>query len=284
MTVLVAYMPVIHDGYRRLLDEHGRGRRLLIVGPDLHDDYRPLAKDIRRIDARLVAASIAAWNICSSVEVLDVAGAQALADTGEEIILPAEDISYRLVEHWWSRSPITYLPTALRWDKSRTATAVPLDDVAQVVEMQVIGEILQTGMVEAERSVDWWRRVGAAIRLYDGKVIAAHNEHRPSEQAPYVVGDPRTNFNQGVHIELSTAEHAEAASIAECARRGYATDGAIMYVSDFPCPACAKLIASCGVKRLYYTNGYAMLDGRDVLEHAGVDIIRVRAEQGGTHA
>ena len=48
-----------------------------------------------------------------------------------------------------------------------------------------------------------------------------------------------------------------------------------MYMTDFPCPPCAKLIAGAGVAKLYFREGYAVLDGRDVLEAAGVEIVQV---------
>ena len=90
-------------------------------------------------------------------------------------------------------------------------------------------------------------------------------------------GDPRANFYKGVGLELSTATHAEARLIAQAACDGDATRGAVLYVTDFPCPPCAKLIAAAGIERLYYREGYAVLDGQDVLEGAGVEIVRVAA-------
>ena len=49
--------------------------------------------------------------------------------------------------------------------------------------------------------------------------------------------------------------------------------------SDFvpppACPPCAKLIAGAGVAKLYFREGYAVLDGEDVLEAAGVEVVRV---------
>jgi len=78
-----------------------------------------------------------------------------------------------------------------------------------------------------------------------------------------------------VHLELSTTTHAEAQLIADAARRGVATEGAVMYVTDFPCPPCAKLVAAAGVSRLYFRTGYAVLDGNDILVAGGVEIVRV---------
>jgi dCMP deaminase len=48
-----------------------------------------------------------------------------------------------------------------------------------------------------------------------------------------------------------------------------------MFVTDFPCPPCAKLIAGAGIAKLYFVEGYAVLDGQDVLEAAGVEIVQV---------
>ena len=50
-----------------------------------------------------------------------------------------------------------------------------------------------------------------------------------------------------------------------------------MYVTDFPCPPCAKLIAAAGIARLYFREGYAVLDGSDVLEGAGIEVVQAAA-------
>ena len=47
-----------------------------------------------------------------------------------------------------------------------------------------------------------------------------------------------------------------------------------MYVTDFPCPPCARLIAAAGISRLYFRDGYAVLDGEEILRAAGVDILQ----------
>jgi dCMP deaminase len=78
-----------------------------------------------------------------------------------------------------------------------------------------------------------------------------------------------------VHLELSTATHAEARLIAQAAREGTSTKSAVMYVTDFPCPPCAKLIAAAGIAKLYFRTGYAVLDGEDVLAAAGVEVVQV---------
>ncbi|HEX8103988.1 MAG TPA: deaminase [Solirubrobacteraceae bacterium] len=271
----VAYVPVLHEGYRRFLERHAAGRPLFLIGPELYEDYRPLAKDIRALDAELVRAAVAAWGICSEVAVLDEAAARALAAAAPSLVLPAEDVSYRVVERYFERCPVAYDTVFLRWDKTRTAQ-LGEPGAARIADADAaLADLRGAAEAEALRSADWWRQVGAAMRLGDGTLLAAPNEHLPHPQSPYAVGDPRASFYKGVHLELSTAMHAEAALIAAAARRGAATDGAVVYVTDFPCPPCAKLLAGAGIARLYFRTGYAVLDGQDVLERASVEIVQV---------
>jgi dCMP deaminase len=275
--VVIAYIPVLHEGYRRFLEEHARGRALYLIGPEIYADYRPLAKDIRCLDADLAAAAIGAWGICAEVGVLDVSSAARLAAAETSITLPAEDVSYQVVESFFPRCPVRYDTTFLRWDKSKTVQLLRPRPLREVGGEDVLGELVDAAELEAARSIDWWRRVGAAIRFASGETATAMNEHLPHPLSAYAVGDPRSNFYKGVHLELSTTAHAEARLIALAARNGTPTNGAILYVTDFPCPPCAKLIAGAGIARLYYREGYAVLDGTDVLNAAGVEIVLVHA-------
>jgi len=288
----VAYVPVLHEGYRRFIERHASERELYLIGPDLYADYRPLAKDIRALPAELATSAIAAWDICSRVSVLDQAGARELgahlqADAesrarAARIAMPAEDVSYRVAERFFERCEVIYDTTFLRWDRTKTAQLLePQARTSTAAEQsgdELLRELARAGGAAAARSVDWWRRVGAAMRLSGGETIAAHNEHSPHPLAAYAAGDPRANLHRGIGIELSTATHAEAALIARAAREGRATAGASMFVTDFPCPPCAKLIAGAGIAKLYFVEGYAVLDGEQVLAAAGVEVVRVATE------
>ncbi len=128
---------------------------------------------------------------------------------------------------------------------------------------------------ESEKAVDWWRQVGAAL-VKNGKVLyVTHNEHKPEKEMPNILGDTRALFKRGVNIEYVTSAHAEVVAIAEAAKRGIATEGAELYVTDFPCPYCARLVASAGIKKLYFMKGYAVLKGDEYLKEAGVELIHV---------
>jgi deoxycytidylate deaminase len=127
----------------------------------------------------------------------------------------------------------------------------------------------------AAKSSDWWRRIGALIVKNGEVVLEAFNSHMPSDFNLDSAGDPRTSFNPGERIDLSTAIHAEAKAISQAARKGIALEGATVYVSTFPCPGCAKLIAESGIKKVYYDQGYSLLDAENLLKDFGVEIIKV---------
>ncbi len=272
---IVAYIPVLHEGYRRFLERHASGIPLYLIGPELYEDYRPLAKDIRALPAELAASAIAAWGVCSEVFVLDTRSACALAERAPSIVMPAEDVSYQVAERWFSRCEVAFDTVFLRWDKTRTVQLLTPTPRATASADELVAELGRVADDAAMASLDWWRQVGAAMRLTSGEKLSATNIHNPHPLSPYAVGDPRANLHKGVGLELSTATHAEARLIGEAARAGKATEGAIMFVTDFPCPPCAKLIAGAGITKLYFIKGYAVLDGQDVLEAAGVEIVQV---------
>lgn len=289
----IAYVPVLHEGYRRFIERHASGLPLYLIGPELYEDYRPLAKDIRALGAELAAQSIAAWGVSSRVSVLDEAGARELAASSPRIAMPAEDVSYRVAERFFERCEVSYDTVFLRWDKTKTAqllqprarafagheelaAALAGEDAEAGEAGSELAELAAAAHEAAGESIDWWRQVGAALRLASGELMSATNVHNPHPLSAYAAGDPRANLYKGVGLELSTATHAEAGLIAQAAREGKTTKGGVMFVTDFPCPPCAKLIAGSGIVKLYFVEGYAVLDGQDVLEAAGVEIVRVR--------
>lgn len=50
--------------------------------------------------------------------------------------------------------------------------------------------------------------------------------------------------------------HAEQNAIADCAKRGVATDGATAYVTHEPCENCTKLLLQAGVVRIVFRSAY----------------------------
>jgi dCMP deaminase len=50
--------------------------------------------------------------------------------------------------------------------------------------------------------------------------------------------------------------HAEMNAISQCAKFGESTDGAEIYVTDFPCLACTKVLLQAGINKINYLRNY----------------------------
>ena len=50
--------------------------------------------------------------------------------------------------------------------------------------------------------------------------------------------------------------HAEMNAVLQCAKFGVATDDAEVYVTDFPCLQCTKMLLQAGIKKIYYLRNY----------------------------
>jgi dCMP deaminase len=50
--------------------------------------------------------------------------------------------------------------------------------------------------------------------------------------------------------------HAEMNAVLQCAKFGVSMDGASVYVTDFPCLQCTKMLLQAGVRHIYYLRNY----------------------------
>jgi dCMP deaminase len=69
--------------------------------------------------------------------------------------------------------------------------------------------------------------------------------------------------------------HAEANAITKVAKSNNSSDGATLYITDSPCMDCAKLIIQAGITRVVYGDEYRITDGINLLEKAGIEIIKI---------
>lgn len=67
--------------------------------------------------------------------------------------------------------------------------------------------------------------------------------------------------------------HAEANAITKVARSHNSSDGATLYVTASPCMECSKLIIQSGIKRVIYGENYRIMDGVELLERAGIEVV-----------
>jgi dCMP deaminase len=281
MTIGIAYIPVIHRGYLEFCESvvKAGGTTLYLIGDDILEahielDYLNRKDRIRAIPQSMVATTLAAATALS-IDVLSLDTIRAIsADT--KIVMPREDVSRILAKAYFPNFDISYLSTFLRWNRDNVGAEKVPDTTRTVPADAFQASILSTLDDAATQSADWWRQVGAAL-VKDGALVAvAHNEHMPDEQLPNVFGDTRAMFKKGDHIEYVTSAHAEVGVLGEVARKGISSEGADLYVTDFPCPYCARLIAKSGVKTVYFRKGYAVLEGDRFLKMAGVEVVRIQ--------
>ena len=192
------------------------------------------------------------------------------------IVTPREDIGEVVVDAYFKDKEIEYRNVFVRRN-NHTVRDEKLPDTHAVVKMdeftkKIWGDVL----AEADKSADWYRQVGVAL-VKDGEVVyVTHNQHMPEAQQPNIEGDARTLFKRGIRLDYSTAAHAEVLAIGAAARSGIMTEGAELFTTDFPCPYCARLITTAGIKKVYFLRGYAVLEGDEFLKGAGIEVIRVQ--------
>lgn len=281
-TILVAYIPVLHMGYVKFF-ESLKADTLYLIGEQIISDFPELdyikRKDsLRAIPSSFMVKTIESLGLFRYIYILDSENAISFCDE-YQIIMPDEDISRVIAERYLKGNNTVFKPIFLRWHRDNVLEQKTVQVHRSIKVNNFDREIMLNSFTESERSMDWWRQVGALIVKDGESILVAHNKHMPDEQMPYVFGDPRSVFKKGVYFELSTAHHAEAILIAEAARRGIKLEGAYLYVTDFPCPPCAKLIAHSGIKRCYFTHGYATLDGENVLKSNNVELIYVQQKE-----
>jgi len=273
--ILIAYIPVLHEGYRKLLSTHKGVKTLYLWGEDLISEEDYLIKEKRALSPELIKKSLDSWKLPFNIKILGK-NLSEIRDFKGEIIMPDDDISHNFSAKYLIDKKIIFSPIFLRWDRKNSVRKNKIANDQVITSSKFSKKMITCAKKEGEKSSDWWRQVGAVI-VKNGKIIlSGHNHHVPSPHTPYVDGDPRNCFHKGENLELSTAVHAEAGLIAEAARQGISLEGAEIYVSVFPCPPCAKLIAYSGIKRIYYKEGYGVLDGEGIMKEKGVEIYFVK--------
>lgn len=272
---LMLYLPVLHAGYQAFLDRHRDAAETLLLGAGFAAEFPVLGKEIRALAPEQAARYLAGAGR-AGVRVVEPADLPA-AVTAATLVVPDEDVLRALVDrHRLGQTrQVVVERTFLRWDRGWAEAGRPAGYDGTVTADELAVRLLGAAAAEGDRSSDWWRQVGA-VAARDGEILlAAHNRHQPTEYAPYLDGDPRNNYRRGTRIELSTALHAEAAVVAAAARDGLPLAGADLYVSTFPCPGCARLVAAAGFRRCFFAGPYSVLDGEAVLRAAGVELVWV---------
>ena len=97
--VIIAYVPVLHQGYRKFFERHTDVDTLYIFGDSLIKKYDYLAKEIRQLSPNLVKRAIESWKMFKKIEILEEKGLKSLETI--EIIMPDEDVCIDLATEFF---------------------------------------------------------------------------------------------------------------------------------------------------------------------------------------
>ena len=129
----------------------------------------------------------------------------------------------------------------------------------------------------ARRSTCTRRAVGALV-VKDKRILSTGYNGAPSNVRHCMdVGCMREQLNvpSGEKHELCRGIHAEQNAIIQAAYHGVSIKGAALFCTNQPCSICAKMIINAGIKEIYFQEGYADDMAIEMLEEAGIDLIKL---------
>lgn len=134
-----------------------------------------------------------------------------------------------------------------------------------MTENKFDGSYLRMAAIWAQNSYCKRRQVGALI-VKDRMIISDGYNGTPS------------GFENVCEDETGATKpyvlHAEANAISKVAKSGNSSEGATLYVTAAPCLECSKLIIQAGIKRVVYKDEYRLTDGIDLLQRAGIEVVK----------
>ena len=95
-------------------------------------------------------------------------------------------------------------------------------------------------------------------RLHVGCVLVKDNHIISTGYNGFLPGAAHESIVVDGHEQATV--HAEQNCIADCAKRGVSTEGAVAWITHFPCIGCFKSLVAAGVKEIYYLEDYRNSD------------------------
>jgi len=125
---------------------------------------------------------------------------------------------------------------------------------------------IATAFLISSRSPDQRLKVGCVLVKNNHVISMGYNGFLPKVE--------HRSYMENGHEQATV--HAEQNSISDCAKRGVETEGAIAYITHYPCINCFKILASSGISKIYYREDYRNHSLVSILAHqANIQIIKI---------
>lgn len=111
-------------------------------------------------------------------------------------------------------------------------------------------------------------------RLHVGCLLVKDNRIISQGYNGFFPGCSHTSIIRDDHEQATV--HAEQNAICDCAKRGVSCNGAVAYISHFPCLICARLLLASGITKIFYIYDYKNDLLVDIFcKEKGVEIIQL---------
>jgi len=270
--IIVGTFAVIHRGYLEILDKYPEAI-IGIISDDLAQELYRLEIDLRKMPVNKTAALLT--SLGRDIILVNKENVENL-NNFETIIIIEDDVTSQLKTRYLKgHSNLVYENGFFHHPQEQVYSQEnnKIDLIKNYTSEDI--QLMKQALVLAAQSGCFWRQVASIITLGGNIIYQAYNQMLPNNDECYKIGCIRDNFEPGTKTEVCSAVHSEASVIAQAAKEGRSLAGASIYVTVFPCPACAKLIALSGIKKCYYNTGWANFDGQRIMEANGVEIIKI---------
>ena len=109
---------------------------------------------------------------------------------------------------------------------------------------------METALLISRRSPCERLHVGCVLVKNNRIISAGYNGFLPGAAHISII----TEVNKHTHEQATV--HSEQNAIADCANRGVSANGAIAYITHYPCINCFKILVASGIKEIKYFNDY----------------------------
>jgi dCMP deaminase len=269
MPPLILHLPVIHQGYLNLLKQRKNSPTFILSSSLIKklSSFEPDIAALKPLEIKKLLQNLG----FNQIKILTPNKTKQLKP--KKLLLVQDDISQAFHQKYFPKVKVQWLNIFLRWDQTKVFTTV--SEKFPLSKNKFDQKIIQQAYQEAQKSSDWWRQVGAVLVKEKKIIISAHNQDLPYDYSSYQYGNPRDFIKHGEKPEISNTIHAEQKIITLATQKGISLKNTSLYVTHFPCPICAKLIAFSGIKKLFFSKGSANLHGLQILKAAKIKITLV---------